>query len=162
MPIFEASDVVEMALELEKNGEAFYRTVAKKAPTPDVGELFDRLADAEVQHYQVFKELAQRGWGDGIMPADEWSQYQVYLQATIQSAFFQGEDKALALANQVSDEREALRMAMGFEKETLLFFYDLRDMVSPADRETVARIIAEEKSHLRQLGEMIQSLKENA
>lgn len=29
MPIFQAADVVEMALELEKSGEAFYRAVAK-------------------------------------------------------------------------------------------------------------------------------------
>jgi rubrerythrin len=79
----------------------------------------------------------------------------MYLQATIESAFFQGADKALAVAEQVADEKEAVRMAMGFEKETLLFFHDLRDMVSDADKEVVLRIIAEEKSHLRRLAGML-------
>ena len=46
-------------------------------------------------------------------------------------------------------------MAMGFEKETLLFFYDLRDMVSEADKQVLMRIVAEEKSHLRQLAAVL-------
>lgn len=46
-------------------------------------------------------------------------------------------------------------MAMGFEKETLLFFYNLRDLVTDRDRETISRIIDEEKSHVRRLAGML-------
>ena len=46
-------------------------------------------------------------------------------------------------------------MAMGFEKETLLFFYNLRDLVSDRNQKTIDRIIAEEKSHLRRLAKML-------
>jgi rubrerythrin len=44
---------------------------------------------------------------------------------------------------------------MGFEKDTLLFFYDLRDMVSEADQETVSGVIREEQKHLRRLARML-------
>jgi len=37
----------------------------------------------------------------------------------------------------------------------LLFFYDLRDMVSGADREAISGIIREEKKHLRRLAKML-------
>jgi len=159
MPIFQATDIVEMALELEKSGEAFYRAVAKKAKSAENKRLFVHLADAEVNHYNTFKQLSQTTWDQPLVPAEEWTQYLMYLQATIQSVFFQGKDKALALAHEVTDETEALRMAMGFEKETLLFFHDLRDMVSASDKDTVTRIINEEKQHLRQLADMLQSAK---
>ena len=53
------------------------------------------------------------------------------------------------------DEKEAVRMAIGFEKETLLFFHDLRDMVSGADRKVIERIVAEEKVHVRRLAGML-------
>ncbi len=165
MPIFAAADVVEMALELEKSGEVFYRAVAKKVKSAQIQALFEDLADQEVQHYAAFQKLSKTVWdkprlgrGKPLMLPDEWNQYLMYLQATIQSVFFEGEGKALALAEQVTDEKEALRMAMGFEKETLLFFYDLRDMVSEGDRTILTRIVNEEKSHLRRLADMLQSL----
>ena len=158
MPIFAAADVVEMALELEKSGEVFYRAVAKKVKSDQIQGLFEDLADQEVQHYAAFQKLSKTVWDKPLMLPDEWNQYLMYLQATIQSAFFEGEDKALALAEQVTDEKEALRMAMGFERETLLFFYDLRDMVSEGDRTILMRIVNEEKSHLRRLADMLQSL----
>ena len=158
MPIFAAADVVEMALELEKSGEVFYRAVAKKVKSAQIQTLFEDLANQEVQHYAAFQKLSKTVWDKPLMLPDEWNQYLMYLQATIQSVFFEGEDKALALAEQVTDEKEALRMAMGFEKETLLFFYDLRDMVSEGDRTILTRIVNEEKSHLRRLADMLQSL----
>ena len=161
MPVFEATDVIEMSLELEKSGEVFYRSVASKAPTGAVSTLFNSLADAELQHYAAFEALSKTIWNSPPMLPEEWTQYMLYLQSTIQSVFFQGSDKALALAEQVTDEKEALKMAMAFEKETLLFFYDLRDMVSESNRTVVGRIIQEEKTHLRELGETLQSLKEN-
>ncbi|HEY72223.1 MAG TPA: rubrerythrin, partial [Thermoflexia bacterium] len=38
---------------------------------------------------------------------------------------------------------------------TLLFFYDLRDMVAEADRGAISNIIREEKMHLRRLARML-------
>ncbi len=155
MAVFKATDVVELALELEKNGEAFYRRVAAKSASPAVKALFEELAQQEVYHFQAFQKLAQTAWDQPLLTQDEWSNYLGYLQATVQSAFFEGEDKSLALADKVENEQEAIRMAMGFEKETLLFFHDLRDMVPEGEKKTVVRIIAEEKQHLRRLAEML-------
>ena len=70
--------------------------------------------------------------------------------------FIQGlQDKALALAKQANDRETALRAALGFEKDTLLFFYDLREMVSKADRESISNVIREEKKHVRRLAGML-------
>ena len=44
---------------------------------------------------------------------------------------------------------------MGFEKDTLLFFYDLREMVSEGERGAISGIISEEKAHLRRLARML-------
>ncbi len=60
----------------------------------------------------------------------------------------------MTLARQAQDRETALRAAMGFEKDTLLFFYDLREMVSGAERGTISDVILEEKAHLRRLAKM--------
>jgi len=49
-------------------------------------------------------------------------------------------------------------MVMEFEKETLLFFHDLRDMVSDADKKVLGRIIEQEKAHLQRLAGMLNQL----
>jgi len=108
-----------------------------------------------VKHYQTFAKMAQAVSDKPLMTDDEWEQYVKYLNSTVQSSFFEGPDKALAAAKQVKGEKEAVRAAIGFEKETLLFFYDLRDVVSGADRTFVDKIVAEEKSHIRRLADML-------
>lgn len=155
MAFLSASDIVDLAKQLEQNGETFYRAVAKKAKSPETRSLFEDLADQEVKHYQVFSALAQTVGENPLMTDEEWGQYVEYLNATVQSAFFEGTAKALAAAEEVTDEKEAIRMAMGFEKETLLFFYDLRDRVPAADRTFIDKVVAEEKSHIRRLAEML-------
>lgn len=157
MAIFNAADVVELALELEKSGEVYYRKVAQRAESPEVKALFEDLAQQEVYHYKTFKELAKTTWDQPLMTPESWRDYMTYLQVTVQSTFFEGQDKALAAAEEVTSEQEAIRKAMGFEKETLLFFHDLRDMVSEGDKATLGRIIDEEKKHLRRLAAMLQA-----
>jgi rubrerythrin len=153
---FRASDVTELAMELEKSGEAFYRAVARKVGSAQVQALFEDLADQEVIHYKIFAKLFQAVHGKPFMTDEEWNTYQDYLGATVQSAFFEGADKALAVADEVKDEQEALRMAIRFEKETVLFFHDLYDVVPALDKGTIEKVIDEEKRHVRRLAGMIQ------
>ena len=156
MAYLSASDIVDLAMQLEQSGEAFYRAVAKKTQSSDIRALFEYLADEEVKHYRVFSKLGKLLQDNPLMTDEEWEQYVQYLNATVQSAFFEGPDKALAAAEEVTEEKEAVRMAMGFEKETLLFFYDLRATVPAADRPFIDKVIAQEKTHIRRLAEMLQ------
>ena len=155
MALFQAADIVELAMQVEKSGEAFYRAVAGKAQSPESRELFESLADQEVIHYKVFSKLSQIVQDNPFMTDEEWELYMDYLNGTVQSAFFEGADKALALAETVTDERQAINMAIGFEKETLLFFYDLRDRIPGKDRPFVEKIVEEEKRHIRRLTGML-------
>ena len=155
MAILRAADITELAMELEKSGEAFYRAVAAKMDDPDVRTLFGDLAEQEATHYKVFQELARSIREQPFMTDEEWDMYQDYLDATVHSAFFEGADKALAAADEVEDEGQALRMAIGFEKETMLFFHDLYDKVPERGKETVEKVIAEERRHVQRLARML-------
>ncbi|MDY6874819.1 MAG: ferritin family protein [Chloroflexota bacterium] len=155
MALFTAAEALNIALEIEKNGETFYKEVAAKSATPEVKALFEDLAVQERGHYQVFQKMLGGMSPAPKLPAAEYDEYDAYLQVALDNALFAGPDKALALARQAEDREAALRAALGFEKDTLLFFYDVRDMVGEADRETLSRIIREEKAHLRRLVKML-------
>jgi rubrerythrin len=155
MTYLKASDVVDLAMQVELSGEAYYRAVAKKAQSTAIENLFEHLADQEAQHYKVFSELGSRVKEAPVMGDAEFQWYADYLTATVQSSFFEGPEKALAVAEKVADDKEAVRMAIAFEKETLLFFFELRDAVAPHERDFVDRVVAEEKSHVRQLAKSL-------
>jgi rubrerythrin len=155
MAIFTAAEAIEMAMEIEKNGEVFYNEVAAKSTDREVKALFEDLAAQERGHYQVFQKMLGDVKPAPELPAVEYDEYQAYVEVTLDNALFAGPDKALALAKQAQDRETALRAAMGFEKDTLLFFYDLREMVSEADREAIGGVIREEKKHLRRLAGMV-------
>ena len=151
MALFQAADIVELAMQVEQSGEAFYRAVAAKVTTAEARELFEYLAGQEVIHYKIFQRLSQTVQEAPFMTDEEWDLYMDYLNGTVQSAFFEGTDKALALADTVTDANQAIQMAIGFEKETLLFFYDLRDRIPAKDRPLIDKIVDEEKRHVRRL-----------
>ena len=41
MALFQAADIVELAMQVEQSGEAFYRAVASKVETEDEREWFE-------------------------------------------------------------------------------------------------------------------------
>jgi rubrerythrin len=155
MTVFTATEALEMAMEIEKNGEIFYNAVAAQSADSKVKALFEDLAAQEQGHYRVFQKMLGNVKPAPGLPAAEYDQYEAYLQVTLENALFAGPDKALTLAEQAQDRETALRAAMGFEKDTLLFFYDLREMVSEPDKASISNIIREEKKHLRRLAGMM-------
>ncbi len=155
MSVFTASEALEMALEIEKSGEVFYNEAAAQSDDPELKELFVSLAAQERGHYRAFQKMLE-----GVAPGPplddaDFAGYAEYVQTALEQALFAGPDKALSLAKQAADRESALRAALGFEKDTLLFFYDLRDIVSEPDREVVTHIIREEKRHLRSLARLL-------
>jgi rubrerythrin len=157
MAVFTAAQALEMALEIEKNGELFYSAAAGRSDDAKVRSLFEDLAAQEKQHYKAFEKMLGGVQPAPSLPPERYDEYQAYLQVALDNALFAGPDKALAMAEQAEGREAALRAALGFEKDTMLFFFDLREMVGEADRASVTAIIQEERKHLRRLTELLRS-----
>lgn len=52
-------DALELAMKMENDGENFYRELAEKAINSGFREIFNQLANDEVKHYQLFKNMQQ-------------------------------------------------------------------------------------------------------
>ena len=155
MAVFEAAQALEMAMSIEVNGEAFYRAASEKSDDAKLKELFEDLASQERGHYRVFQRMARDVEPAPELPGQEAEDYQAFLEVALDQAVFRGQDKALRMAERAEDRDAALRAAMGLEKDTMLFYYDLREMVAESDRETISNVIREEKKHLARLAAMV-------
>jgi len=154
MAVFTATEALEMAMEIEKNGEAFYHAVAARHEG-ELKDLFEDLAVQERGHYQLFNSMLSEITAAPPISGVDSDEYRAYLQAALDNALFSGPDKALTAIGASPDRETALRTAIGFEKDTLLFFYDLREMVSEKDRDAVSNVIREEKRHVRRLAKLL-------
>lgn len=155
MAVFTAAEALNMALRIEQNGETFYRTIARRTQEGEIRAVLEDLAVQEQRHYRTFQGLSSYVMEPPSLSGPEWEEYIQYVQVALDQALFYGPDKALAAAEKIKDVKEALRMALGFEKDTLLFYYDLREMMRGADRELVSEVIREEKGHVRRLAGLL-------
>jgi rubrerythrin len=143
-------------MEIEENGEAFYNAVAGQfEPDGDIRKLFEDLAVQERAHFRLFEKMRDEVAPSPQSPLVEADEYKAYLLSALDNALFSGPDKALTAIDESPDRETAIRTAMGFEKDTLLFFYDVREMVSEKDRGAITGVIREEKRHVRRLAGML-------
>ncbi len=155
--LLSGEEVFGLAKEIEKSGHAFYKTVAESFESPELSELFEFLADEEIAHFRFFDRLAAQAPPLAV-DADEWEETRAYIKATTDGRFFSGEEKAIRLARDASDPAHALDIAIGFEKDTLLYFHEILG-VTPAESRAAAReIVEEEKRHVRMLSEKKRAL----
>ncbi|MFC2036864.1 ferritin family protein [Chloroflexota bacterium] len=154
MALLTGDEIIEIAMRLEERGEAFYIAAAEHATSTGIRTLFEDLALQEQYHRRAFQQMGRDVVELALSP-DQWDQFQAYTGALLQQSFFAEPEGALSQAAEAMGEREALQAALGFEKETLLFFHELRDVVRGPGRQVVERIVQEEKRHIQQLSGML-------
>jgi rubrerythrin len=141
---FSIREVVEQAIRTERLGYEFYTTMAKRFEKDErLKKLFETLAGKELVHEKTFLELK------GMLGDEEpesWDEVSEYMRAIVESEFFLGREKSLPSLDHVKTVGDAVTFAMGFEKETLLHFYALRDAVR--EKDMVDEVINEERSHI--------------
>ncbi len=151
---FKAAEIAEAAVRIEQQGQEFYKNAAEAAKSRDAKDFFLYFAGEEARHEQIFRDLQAR-MGAFELPA--WStseEYGQYLQALIDSHSIFSPDLKQRLAA-ARDETEAIRLAMGFEKDTILFFMEMRELVPDSEKRFIQQCIDEERSHLRKLAAML-------
>jgi len=78
MAVFEAGDIVEVAVRIEENGANFYRYAEQLAGREEVKALFRHLAEEEVKHQKTFAEILA-GMERNLPPEGYDGEYAAYL-----------------------------------------------------------------------------------
>ncbi len=146
---YSIDEILEMAIQTEKLGYQFYTGMSEKFKK-DGGlvKLFTTLASKEKVHEKTFTNLKDLVAQHGTEPV-QWDDVTTYMRAFVESEFFLGRGKSLPAMDHLKTVQDAVKFALGFEKETLLYFMELRTIVR--EKEVVDEVINEEKSHIRWL-----------
>jgi len=135
---FRGSELLEMALGIEINGAAFYQTLADKTQNSDAKAIYNYLAVQERKHIDAFQGM--------------------YLKSLVDNSVFTNVAEAQQKAEAISSEIEAIDTGIQAEKDSILLYMEMHGFVRQPDQNIVLDIIGEEKTHLRQLSQLKQTL----
>ena len=159
---FNADEVFEMAIRIEENGAAFYRKAAELQSEAKNREFLEELAAMEDGHKATFIEIRKTlinkdKAGKVFDPQNELSQY---LAAMSDTHGGEGSPSAADSLTGTETIEELLKIAIGLEKESVLFYLGMKDMVAAEHgHERIDDIIREERGHIAQLSSLLGKLK---
>ena len=154
---FSGSELINIAIGIERRGIAFYESMVRSTKNAVACDVFQYLADMERHHVRIFQDML--GEADKYqLPETYAGEYTAYLQALVDSAVFTDDMVTSEMATRVGSDIEAMKLAINAEKDSILFYYEMKDIMPKRAQLTVNKIIAEEKAHLRQLSELKRKL----
>lgn len=133
-------DVFDFALQMEKDGEAYYRECAAKTASVGLSRILLMLADAETTHYELFSLMKAR---------EEAALPDAALLDRVKNVFVElrGLEGAVGVR---SSEVELYRKALELERKSWEFYDSAAERAgSPIEKLTFERIAVEERRHYR-------------
>lgn len=150
MQVFTANDIVEVAVRIEENGITFYNFAEKMAKTEDVKKLFADLAAAEAAHKRIFEKLLANI--ETYTPPERYAgEYAEYLRNYVDNNIIFTKEVMDKQLSAVTDTPSAVEFAMQRELDSILYYHEIKNLVPPAQHETIEQIIAEERKHYAML-----------
>jgi rubrerythrin len=158
MNVFNAGEILEFAVKIEENGEAYYRRFAQSLGDAKAKELFAFLADEEADHRKTFVQMLSKV--QAYQPPESFpDEYFAYLRAYVDDVIF---DRA-ALEKEVGEVRDvvsALNFGIRRETDSIFYYQEIRKFVPQDERGTVDRIIEEERMHFMKFHGLKMSFKQ--
>ena len=153
MGLFTGSQIVELAIQIEKNGEAFYQAAKKAAASEEAKDVFGYLMSEERRHLAMFQGLL--GKIELVRPPEQYEgEWDAYLASAASEHMFGDPGRAASEIARMKTQEDAITYAIGFEKDSILLFYELGNLVEGKSKDAVAKLRDEEKEHLRRLSEL--------
>ena len=150
--MFSLKDIIDIAIQLEQNGEKIYRRAAEKIQNSSLSTLLEWLADEEAQHAKWFEALMDTVTGTGDFQEQE-KMGRALLKNAVGTQSFTLEDADFSSIEKIED---LLKLAIEFEKDTVLFYGMLQPLIQ--DQETLDQlhvIIKEEEDHALRLKKVL-------
>lgn len=147
--MFSVTEIVDIAIQLERNGERFYRKGIAMVSGESLRRLLKWLADEEVRHREHFTAMKA-----GYLRREESHAERVggsILQGAVSDHAFSLDEVDFAT---ITSEDMLVELAIGFEKDGITFYDLMQGFIDDPDTLTIIREISdEERKHIELLTE---------
>jgi rubrerythrin len=158
---FNADEVLEIAERIERNGARFYRKAAALTPVNTNEKLLLDLAIMEDQHEKVFAKMRtdMQQSSKAQLFGDMDHTATAYLEAFADGYIFNIHQNPADQIKGHENIQEILKTAITLEKDSVIFYLGIRDIIPEAlGKSRVEKIISEEMGHIRYLSDKLKEL----
>ncbi len=159
---FNADEIFEMAEEIERNGATFYREAAENTKNEKTKKMLLDMATMEDGHLHTFEQMRKHlGPNEKAqMVFDPDNESALYLQTMAQARGYEGKISPTEKLTGKETMDEILKTAIDAEKNSVVFYVSLKDLVpARAGKDKVEAIIKEEMGHIAVLSKELAALK---
>lgn len=148
--VFSGSEIVEFGIQIEKNGRDFYKALTEKTKSPEAKDIFAFLAGEEERHIIVFQKIL--GTVKEYEPPETYpGEYFAYMTMLAGQYVFTQTDKGKEIAKTIKNDKEAIDVGIKFEKESIIFYGEMKKAVPEDHFAVVEKLIEQENGHLFKL-----------
>ena len=148
--------VLDLAVWLEKHGQSFYERACDEAADAGLKETFSALANEERKHCAIYTDLYEVYTGNSTEGDELLGEYGRFIHLLIKEI-----TDSLSFEEMLSQEELIVR-ALQFEKNTLIFFAEVKPLFRGKAGAIIEAICREEKRHIQQLLERKEQLRVSA
>lgn len=156
---FYGNELINIAIGIERRGVDFYDVMARSTQNATAREIFQYLAGVERGHIQTFRDMLTEA-EIHESPEVYAGEYAAYLQALVDSAVFTDDMTTSEMAAQAESDVRAIELGIMAEKDSILFYYGMRERMPQGVHPTLNKVIAKEELHLKKLSDFKKQLTE--
>lgn len=156
--VFNANEVFNIGVQIEKNGKEFYLEAQKRTNDPFLKKMFAQLAAWEGNHVELFEQLRAN------LPTNANSQIEydpdnmihLYLKSVADNKLYVSQDYAI---DSCKTQLEILKKALNFERESVVLYSSMKELVPQnLGKDEIDKLVIEELKHVGQLTKEINKL----
>lgn len=149
--MFNVSEIYQIAISIEENGERFYRKSAEKFKDEKIKRVFNFLAEEEVNHKKVFSELLSqiKKYEPPESYPDEYFSYLKTFAGEI--VFTSSIDKEI---KEDITPAQAIDFAIKRELDSILYYTEIKNVVPSTQHASLDKIIEQERQHFVKLSNL--------
>ena len=152
---FNAGEIFQIALQIERNGRKFYTRAAEATADEAQKKLLLDLARRETEHEEIFEAMREELTEAELKTTDfdPDGTAVLYLQAAAGGHIFDlSADPAAWMAGK--NMPQVLEKALGLEKESVIFYQAMKEVVpGRLGRDKIDGIVGEEMRHVAIIGQ---------
>ncbi len=154
--LLDVKEILGFAVYIEQRGYEFYIGAMKKFTDPRATPLFQYLADEEFKHEALFKRMME---GEaGLRPMEPDPEYQAYMREFVKAHQLGDREAIQDKLARLKALDDVLDLAMGFEKDSIVLFSELKELAARGNAAALEKVIHEEMGHLRKIFAMKRAL----